>query len=360
MRDARLALLVVCVPALAAADPGFEIKDRGDAVEVIAHDIKAARTGITPIRSRLEIPIVGKPAVARIAPPDATVHLVELDSDDGKASLSVKLNFERPDVRTLARYAQAIQVGDDLHVIVPRKVPAEGEVIKLPEPTLPPEIAAAIAVPQPTKIEVPKIEPKPAATPEAKPAIIQEAKPADPEPIAKAVKPTPPPRLAAEPEDAWMKLSGYGALGLAAAGVGVWLMRKRKANQAPVSTIEVLAQKSLGGKARIVWLAAGPREMVVSVTPQAVRMLGQWRKADGPAITPQLPFAHALPERATSQSEVTRAAQKPSSPAVAGLIRLRAQTAPPVAEINEEVATGDFDADSLWAKEILAATGGRR
>jgi hypothetical protein len=133
------------------------------------------------------------------------------------------------------------------------------------------------------------------------------------------------------------------------------MIKLRKAPPPAASSIDVIAQRSLGAKARIVWLAAGERELVVAVTPQGVRMLGQWRRRGdaglgvGPiAHEPRLPEALALPE----------APPRPSSPAVAGILRLRAKTVAPA--ISEEVATEDGDADALWAREILAATGGRR
>jgi hypothetical protein len=52
-------LLIICaLSAVAAAEPSFEVKDRGDAVEVIAHDLAASRTAIAPLRERLEIPLL--------------------------------------------------------------------------------------------------------------------------------------------------------------------------------------------------------------------------------------------------------------------------------------------------------------
>ena len=120
------------------------------------------------------------------------------------------------------------------------------------------------------------------------------------------------------------------------------------------------------------WLSAGPREMIVSVTAQQVRMLGQWRKADVPA---SLPAAHTHaadrfapraepidePRRVTSEfSAVTGAVEKPMSPAVTGILRLRGLTGQIPVVIPEDVATSDVVADELWAKEILAATGARR
>jgi len=113
----------------------------------------------------------------------------------------------------------------------------------------------------------------------------------------------------------------------------------------------VIAQRSLGAKAKVVWLSAGGRDMVVAITPQNVRMLSQWEKQE------PLPRAQTVPPADQAPSE-----------AVAGILRLRAKTNVPYprarthapADINEDVATGDDEADAAWAREILAATGGRR
>jgi hypothetical protein len=208
------------------------------------------------------------------------------------------------------------------------------------------------------------------------------------------------------------------------------MIRRRKGgNLAPHSSIEIIAQRSLGGKARIVWLSAGPREMLVSVSAQQVRMLGQWRKTDASLPTAQtyqdarpeartemmdrllektrgahdqpatdqpdnlsianhlprterrtgqftiperrtgqvaVPGQYTAPERRTGsfaavdgRGSIDRPAERAPSPAVSGILRLRGRTGQMPA-ISDEVATGDVEADELWAREILAATGARR
>ena len=55
-------------PSVASAEPNepsFELRDRGDAVEVIAHNVKATHTIVNPIRSRLEVAIAGRPTIKR-------------------------------------------------------------------------------------------------------------------------------------------------------------------------------------------------------------------------------------------------------------------------------------------------------
>jgi len=422
-------------PAPAAANdaPRFELLDRGDTVEIIAHNIKAARTAILPVRSRLEVPLAGAPQAKRVTPVDHTVKLIEL-AEESTPVLSVKLAFERADVKALSRFAQAIQVGDDLHLLVPRKLP-EGDVApRLPDPTLPPALAARIGA-QPGSISEPKLEARsaapttpaapvatapaaapPAATPPAAPAA---AAPVlgpklDPHPAAPMLGPKPDPaappttaatihdagaaatgrprsaadaiaagnapsagspaaaptearplrpELASEHDDAWSRISMLLALGLAATGGGIWLMRKRRGRPGTASSIEVIAQRSLGGKARIVWLSVGQHEMVVSVTAQQVRMLSQWRKTDAPAVLPHATsFADELRSNTqtlprTITAPIPTMSDKPMSPAVSGLIRLRRTSQ--MAAVAVEPPDDDPPADDVWAREILAATGTR-
>ena len=398
-RHAALAASVACLAlgtAAARAEPAdkpasLELVDRGDTVEIIAHNVKAARTAIAPVRSRLEVPIVGLPVAKRIVPTDATVKLIELDSSDATRVLSVKLGFERPEVKALARAAQAIQIGDDLHLLVPRKPPADGAAVKLPEPTAP---VAAITAPAPAPTSpatpaaaeprpAPLLGPQPDPTPRPEPVAAAPAIGPAPRPIGPAPRPTgasaagagsaaghapltaqpttaEPPLLAAERDEGWSRASLYGMIGLAAAGAGAWLLRRRRAPGLASSTIEIVAQRSLGGKARVVWLTAGTRELIVSVTGQEVRMLDQWRRAEL-ALPTARTHSDARLEGPRPQPDADLAADAPLgpplSPAVTGILRLRrtSQFAVPA-----EVASGDVAADELWAKEILAATGARR
>jgi len=354
----RLVFALLLIPTIATASPkpSLEILDRGEAIEIIARNVKAARTSISPVRQRLEIELVGYPRAYPLAPVGNLVKVIELSGSDTRV-LSVKLTVERPEVKSLARFAQAIQVGDDLHLLFPRTIPPEGSKFVLPEPTLPPDLVAKLAKHEAAIKPEPKPESKPDAELDArlglKVATPDREAPVAPLASVPTTKPDQPAiGIAEEPTS---RLSLYVMLGLAAIGCGVWILRRRKAAQPPTSSIEVIAQRSLGAKAKVVWLAAGGREMVVSVTAQQVRMLGQWRKQGAPA---SLPTALALPEPRTP-ARADRPA-KPAQSSVAGILRLRQQTAAPVLELDEDIVTGDLDADALWAKEILAATGGRR
>ncbi len=374
-------LVILCAAAsTAGADSRFEILDRGDAVEIIAHDVKAAKTAISPVRSRLEVPLVGTHSIPKLLPAgDKTVKVIELDGKSQQV-LSVKLDFERPEVHKLAKHAQAYQVGNDLHVILPRQIPATGTTISLPEPTLSPELAAKAAA------IAPVIDVKPEAMPEA-PKAKDAPKPATTEPemvpsTGPLIKKTEP---AEAPKQEPIAKAGQGGMKnfpillssiLALLGCIVWVKRRKAggANAAKASTtIEIIAQKSLGKQAKIVWLNAGGREMIVSVTAQQVRMLGQWKKSETESRAVRTSIRAegsgqisqpVIAERSSRTSHVMlpEATALPSlaekSSAVSGLLKLRAKTNVPT--VNEDVATDDVEADAVWAREILAATGARR
>jgi flagellar biogenesis protein FliO len=353
-------LLVTFTAATAAAEPRFEILDRGTAIEVIAHDVKATRTAVNPARSRLEVEIAGFPKIAPLVSTNAAVKVVELDGANPRR-FSVKLPLERTQVKTLARFAQAIQVGDDLHLLFPREVPADDARVVLPEPTLPKHIAAKLADQAKPFGPTPLVDAKaPGAVsqpdvipPTAPPPVLGTIAKADPAPD----KPEEPKKFLADEEPS-SNSSFYAMAGLGVLGVGCWLWKKKKqGTQPPAMQIEVVAQRSLGSKAKVVWLNAGGREMVVAVTQQQVRMLGQWKKNEGDrsSSASPMPFAQALDNQRTVEKQPRAATSSP----VAGILKLR-ERATTMEHINEEVATGDLDADALWAKEIFAAASGSR
>src|SRR5262245_24056816 len=111
---APLALICALAAPAAAEPPRFEVIDRGDAVEVIARGTRSAHPAMSPVRSRLEVPVTAGPRAEPARPADPTVKSIELDAD--RRVLSVKLAFERPAVEAIARHAKAIQLGEDLHL----------------------------------------------------------------------------------------------------------------------------------------------------------------------------------------------------------------------------------------------------
>jgi flagellar biogenesis protein FliO len=377
MRDMRslLALVLVAVPAVAFAETpavSFEIADHGDSVEVIAHNVEMKDATLSAVRSRIEIPVSGQPVASRARMTDGTVMLVEFDGISNRV-LSVKTKLEHPEVKALAGLAKATQVGTDLHLTFPRHVNANANV-NVNVGTIPPKAEAKVEPKVETKIETKaetKVEPKletktPTLTPTPTPLPVAKA-PVDNRPVPAMEKDS----IATSPG-----LYAFGALvTLLACG---YVLKKKKKDTAATSTIDVVAQRTLGNKAKVMWLSAGGREMLVAVTQQKVQMLGQWAKGTG-----DLPRATSLEQPRASRRSITSFQQelaaeaetqaapaRTESSAVSGILKLRARTSgplngragtvPPLYQVNEEVATDDEDADLEWAKEILTATGGRR
>jgi flagellar biogenesis protein FliO len=378
MRDMRslLALVLVAAPAVAFAETpavSFEVADHGDTVEVIAHNVEMKDASLSAVRSRIEIPVSGQPVASRARMTDGTVMLVEFDGISNRV-LSVKTKLEHPEVKALAGLAKATQVGTDLHLTFPRHAVTTATEAK---PAAAP--AKIETKPEPTKVEPkvetkpePKLEPK-TQTPTPTPTPTPKAAPLAP--IAKAtVDNRPVPAMEKESIATSPGLYAFGALvTLLACG---YVLKKKKKDTAATSTIDVVAQRTLGNKSKVMWLSAGGREMLVAVTQQKVQMLGQWAKGTG-----DLPRATSLEQPRASRRSIasfqqelaaeTAAEPAPiASSAVSGILKLRARTSgplngragtvPPLYQVNEEVATDDEDADLEWAKEILTATGGRR
>jgi flagellar biogenesis protein FliO len=381
--------------AAAEADPRFEVVDRGDAVEVIGHGMTAVGT-LRQVRERLEIELAGTGSIdaKRQEPTDATVRLMEIS---GRRTMSVKLRLERPEVKAISAVAKVAQVGDDVHLIFPRRFASDaGTVNPLPEPTT----TTATQAPKPTTeqaaqapIPAANIEENPAPAPDPTAAITApttvapttnatnttnaaNAAPTSPTPTTEPAPPATPAKVAKK-TDSNLPNNLVIMAGLAFIAAGLWVVKRRKAKAAPAATIDVVAQRALGGKAKVVWLSAGDREMVVAVTPQNVRMLGQWKKADADVVAEYpvfpaaprpprartnasfLPEAHALPSSpppAPGRNAYPRAAT--NSPAVQGILKLR-ERAGTVQPPPKSAAEEDMEADMVWAREILEATGGR-
>jgi flagellar biogenesis protein FliO len=336
MRLKLLPLLAFLIPAHARADEpiSFQVEDHGDSVEVIAHNLTMKSANVYPIRSRLEIPLTGSPMASRQMMQDSTVLQVELDG----YTLSVKTKLDRPEVKELAKLAHATQVGSDVHMIFPRH--------------------AAIAVaPKSSPSPSPTPAPVPAPVPVAAPAPTPAPVPVPPPVAAPAPVPTPAPvavpatakKLAIPPEQRdWSGTGFYAIAAFGALGAAAYLMRKKQKAAPPLATIDVVAQRTLGAKTKVVWLAAGEREMIVSVSGTQVTMLGQWpRGSTQSTAAAELPTATATIEQAPPE--------RPSlSPSVAGILKLRAATQN---GIKIPAIEPDDSVDFEWAQEMRTASG---
>lgn len=359
MRALVLAFLCSAV-AVAHADeptlPRLQLDDRGDHVLVIARGATIVDpAAVTIDRERLEWVIAGGPREARRSYEDRTIRRVEVRGAEPRR-LSIKLRADRKQVGSFATAVVARQVGDDIHVIIPRR------------PTAPPPAVAAttVATAAPTAAPIATAAAAPTAAPTATtaatPTAVTTPTAAPPAEVAAPIATAPtavalprPVGGAAGAGARWPWLLG----GLALVGGGLYALVRRRRVAAPAhGQLEILDSRAIGPKARVVWLGAGRRELVVAISPTQVRLLGQWSRPEA-----AVPTATALPAttddgpRMASGSSRLRAVPGPAaSPAVSGILRLRERTSP----LADDIATDDVDADEQWARDILAATGGRR
>ena len=219
----------------------------------------------------------------------------------------------------------------------PAPAPATAVEERAPADASPPPAAApaVVAAPTPASIATP-------TSTESPPAV--------------AVTPPPRPRPRATTSSRWwMVLLGLGLVGAGA----TWFARTRARTPSPIDRLEIIDSRPLGGRARVVWLGAGDRELVVAVSSQQVRLLGQWRRVRNAAPGSEPSEFDDLPRASLTRSTAPRAKTAPATPAsaaVSGILRLRDRPAP----LADDVASGDLDEDEQWARDILAATGGRR
>ncbi len=355
-----LALAIVAGPGRAGASP-FELRDHGDRVEIVARGWTAVDpSAIAVTRERVELVVAGGLTAARQSYEDPTVRRVEVRGREPRM-LSIKLRADHDRVAALAKLATVTQVGDDIVVVIPRAVPrpspapAPAATTTAPAATTTAPTAAttaptAAATAAPTAPTAPTAATSPAAAPAPAPAATATL------PSAPAIGATPArTRVGGAATSAtgarwWMLLAGLALVG----GGATLLARRRQRAPVAASRIEVIDSRALGGKARVVWLSAGDRERMVAVSAQQVRLLGQWRRNRDNALEAIEPSDGAAPPLA--RGSAPRLKPVPASPAVSGILRLRDKPAP----LADDIASGDPEADEQWARDILAATGGRR
>ena len=70
--------------------------------------------------------------------------------------------------------------------------------------------------------------------------------------------------------------------------------------------------------------------------------------------------ADVEPAFASGSSPMPRLRNNLTSSAASGIMRLRTKLGPVAVNPDDDINTGDVEADEQWARDILAATGGRR
>lgn len=170
------------------------------------------------------------------------------------------------------------------------------------------------------------------------------------------------PQLGKQEEQGQGYVIVLGVLALAGGAAMLFRKKRKRGDDVPAAELQVVATKHLGGKARIVWLNAGERELLVAVGDGSPRLLSQWRQRPGSATSKASVFEQKLKEMAPepeaqaspTPKRRTLKTRKPTSPAIAGILKLRGEEP----AVSEDVATEDADADAEWARELLKATRG--
>lgn len=137
-----------------------------------------------------------------------------------------------------------------------------------------------------------------------------------------------------------------------------------------------MASTNLGGKNRLVLVAAGDRELLLAVSEKGTRLIESWGheqplrmdddisgvKLDDDFTLPSAPIAEESPRGEARNKEtfstpglyhrnVGRPVATSKSPTVAGLLKLRNQNK----GVDQEVASGNQREDEVWAREMVRA-----
>lgn len=397
-----LLVLVMAAPARAEGWPKMRVFDQGDTVEVLITNVRLIATPALRVnRERIEVQLTGRPPELNLDPDDRLIKRIEIRTFDdrgvGPRWLSIKLRVDHDRVVALTAGAVAVQEDEGVRLRIPRKPLPPGEVAPAAAVTDGAQrgTAATMTAAAPAASDAaspPTAAPttgEPATTGTAATAGTAAATPTSttattgagaPTPTATTAAPaeTPPTSgvgdratglagtTAAEPAPARIAGgSGGPSVGRAVLAIiaiiviaaGAMAFRRRR-GLSPLAgpQLEVIATRHLGGKAKVVWLGAGDRELVLAVGPQQIRLLGQWRRGDAERSAPlALEAGEDEPAFAAGSSQVPRVRGRATA-AVSGIMRLRGKVGP----LADDVATGDVDADEQWARDILSATGGRR
>jgi flagellar biosynthesis protein FliO len=352
--------------AVTAADGAPQVVDHGERVVVVAPGLAPAAAGVHVLGDRIEIdvnPLPGAlPAAVTVRSGDATVQKVELVTGD-RAKLSLHIRHSQKTTIAIAALTRMRVRKDGFDLDLPRDPKHPGaESVEAETPSVAAAAAAAAVVPAANASPAPAANPTATQTPAAPaPSPDRDATsgPAAPAAATIAAAPIPPaaPVTAARtgsPATPVATAEGASLRGTAvlagslvlAAVVLIVLARRRRHASRPAPRIQVVGSQSLGGKTKVVLLAAGKSEMLLSVSDRGARLLARWHRrpeprgagADRPLADGYDDAGDAVPAHIDPETSRGRGA---SSPAVAGLLRLRRNT-----PATEEAA---------WARDLRKA-----
>ncbi len=385
--------LVACVAFLAAGALGegrayaegsrLAVLTKPDHFEIIVLGGQAAAAQPTATFDFLELPLVGQYDVASYEDEseDPTLKRVQLRGG-ATPRLRIQLHHSASTSAKIGAATRLVAAADGLHVIVPRKetlatwaaqtgatvtapaarpaAPAPIAPIKSIAPVAAPVAPAATSaapgtlgppspfVPPAAPVAAPAAPVAAPAAPEGGPALGYVSKPAAPAATA-------PPVLAGAPGGPPTSSIAL-VVGVLAAGGLLVLWARRRRPTTTVDAIRVIASRSLGGKSRVVLLAAGDRELLLSVSDRGTaRLIGRWRTNGVAGDLADLPLERAatgtdVDADADRSGPTRRSLRTPTaSPSVAGLLKLRKDT-----PASDAALANGFAPDADWARALDA------
>lgn len=369
-----LAVLLGPATANAAELVQVSIEEEGGRVIVELHGVQLATAARVVARGdRLDLALHAATGDFEVSVTDDTVKSIRVYAKE-RLRVRVQLRHSKRTTALIARLASVKSTATGLRIEFPRN----------PDSTLAPKPSPPAPVLDRDSVPV------------AGPAMAEKTAPLD-------IK-EPTPQVVAEEESP----AGLGKIGRAkprktgggtgtggASGTGSWLIfvlvflsacggltfymkRKRGFDGEVGASLQMVASKSLGPKTRVVWLSTGDRQLVVGLGPDGPTLLSEWTSVEGLKDgdnAPQLletPFdepeidnedqyhreIQPLFEDSTGPAFLRRPKasapppQKKSSPAVAGILSLRAKTSP----VSEHVATESVSDDEEWARDLARAS----
>lgn len=277
---AVIALACFCGLNVAHADTlELDVVDTGPDAIIVARDLKLASESLKVRSNRIEVSLVGKVPAQSTTVDDSTIAQLGIRiRSTGERRLTITIKAGRDMARRLARRAVVRQVGDSVQLILARKIGLE-------------PVATFIE-----DLDEDNEEPKEAAL------TVAEDKPAAAAPVT-----TTPPANAAPTADTTPKNSPGGAtsiIGLllvfaaaVACGLGYREWQKRRSSAPALNGIDVLSVRNIGPKTRLMLVAVGNREMLLTVGPAGSNVLGRWSRnaAASPALEDDFAAHQAAP-----------------------------------------------------------------
>ena len=335
----------------ATAAPKFSIAKSEQLVTVTATGVKLASGDVSSRSDRIEVRIADPSAKARLRVKDKTVKRVEILAGTSSV-VSVKLRHGWANTVALARGSRLEATENGFRLAIPRlgypslkkSRPAVESATEVAPPPAKQPVKANPAIPPSAEKTTTSGSPAKAPSPvEVTPPVADDKKP----PVDSVAA------VGANLEtDRGVGVGGVftAALVLSGCAALVWWVRRRRINNIVDDSLDVVASRSLGPKAKVVLINAGERELLLTVTDKGAQLLSQWRRSarDEP-LSPRIGDFGMSSEH----SHATTSRERAES-AVSGILKLKRRIKTPLA--YRRTIQGEAAANEDWAHELNTAS----